>query len=60
MKTPKKPKNTAIVFVRMTPQEKGRLHAIAHRHNMSAAEVVRDALAYYVPATRRVRKETRE
>ena len=54
MKTTKKPRNTAIVFVRMPPAEKARLKEMAARHNMSEAAIIRDALAYYVPVTRKV------
>lgn len=53
MATQKKPKMTEIVFIRVTPQEKKRLKEMALAHRMSEAALIRDALAYYVPVTRK-------
>lgn len=53
MKKPKKEKQTEVVYIRVTPTERARLREMAETHAMSEAAIIRDALAYYVPVTRK-------
>lgn len=54
MKTPKKPRVAAVVYIRMTVKEKRRLKEEAKRRGMTEAEMMRAAFAEYVPVTHRV------
>ena len=49
MKTPKKPRQSEVVYIRMTPKQRAELRAAAAKSGGSEAALVRRALAYFLP-----------